>query len=467
MEFNSLIFITIFFPILAISYFFIKDNLKNLWLLIFGFIFYAWGSLKGLCIIIILALINYALGLLIFHRKSNKWLLALGVVINVLSLGYFKYTNFFIENINAVFGSDISALNILVPLGISFFVFKAISYLVDVYNNKVEAERNLIDFLLFMTFFSQVLSGPIVRYVDMKEELKNRSVNGDDIRYGLMRFVIGLAKKVFIANNLGILADSIWGISTHEMTAAVAWIGSLAYTLQIYFDFSGYSDMAIGLARVFGFRFKENFDYPYISRSITEFWRRWHISLSSWFRDYIYIPLGGSRTGNVYFNIFVVFLVTGIWHGSAWNFVIWGLWNGFFNIIEKFLGSKGYKVGTGNIVQKAIAYIYTMFVVNMGWVFFRAPGLKHACSYILSMFGLNDLSAVGYTAGWYLTKFNIVLLIVAIIFSVPILKNLYKKYVKETVGSIAVENVILIILMGICIMGVVSSSYNSFIYFQF
>ena len=256
MEFNSLIFITIFFPILAISYFFIKDNLKNLWLLIFGFIFYAWGSLEGLCIIIILALINYALGLLIFHRKSNKWLLALGVVINVLSLGYFKYTNFFIENINAVFGSNISALNILVPLGISFFVFKAISYLVDVYNNKVEAERNLIDFLLFMTFFSQVLSGPIVRYVDMKEELKSRSLNGDAIRYGLMRFVIGFAKKVFIANNLGILADSIWGISTHEMTVAVAWIGSLAYTLQIYFDFSGYSDMAIGLARVFGFRFK-------------------------------------------------------------------------------------------------------------------------------------------------------------------------------------------------------------------
>lgn len=225
--------------------------------------------------------------------------------------------------------------------------------------------------------------------------------------------------------------------------------------------------MAIGLARVFGFRFKENFDYPYISRSITEFWRRWHISLSSWFRDYIYIPLGGSRTGNVYFNIFIVFLVTGIWHGSAWNFVIWGLWNGFFNIIEKFLGSKGYKVGAGNIVQKAIAYIYTMFVVNMGWVFFRAPGLKDAYSYILSMFGLNDLSAVGYTADWYLTKFNIVLLIVAIIFSVPILKNLYKKYVKETDASIAVENVVLIILMGICIMGVVSSSYNSFIYFQF
>lgn len=467
MEFNSLIFITIFFPILAISYFFIRDNLKNLWLLIFGFIFYAWGSLEGLCIIIILALINYALGLLICYRKNNKWLLAIGVVINVLSLGYFKYTNFFIENINAVFGSDISALNILVPLGISFFVFKAISYLVDIYNHKVEAERNLIDFLLFMTFFSQVLSGPIVRYVDMKEELKKHSVNGDDIRYGLMRFVIGLAKKVFIANNLGILADSIWGISTHEMTAAVAWIGSLAYTLQIYFDFSGYSDMAIGLARVFGFRFKENFDYPYISRSITEFWRRWHISLSSWFRDYIYIPLGGSRTGNVYFNIFIVFLVTGIWHGSAWNFVIWGLWNGFFNIIEKFLGSKGYKVGAGNIVQKAIAYIYTMFVVNMGWVFFRAPGLKDAYSYILSMFGLNDLSAVGYTADWYLTKFNIVLLIVAIIFSVPILKNLYKKYVKETDASIAVENVVLIILMGICIMGVVSSSYNSFIYFQF
>ena len=467
MEFNSLIFITIFFPIVVVSYFFIKDNLKNFWLLILGFIFYAWGSFRSLCFILILALCNYIFGILVYERKRRKVYLIIGILINVISLGYFKYTNFLIDNINAVLKADIATLNILVPLGISFFVFKAISYLVDIYKCKVKPEKNIVDFLLFMTFFSQILSGPIVRYIDMKDDLKRRIINNEDIRYGLMRFVIGLAKKVFIANNLGGLVDAIWGTSTHELTIAVAWVGSIAYTLQIYFDFSGYSDMAIGLARVFGFKFKENFDYPYISLSITEFWRRWHISLSSWFRDYIYIPLGGSRTGNVYFNIFVVFLVTGIWHGSAWNFVIWGLWNGFFNIIEKFLGNKGYKVGTGTIFQKIISYVYTMFVVNLGWVFFRAPSLRHACSYILSMFGLNSINSVGYTVGWYLSKFNIVLLIVAIMFCVPFIKNTYKRYVKENIWTISVENIVLLVLLGTCIMGVVSSSYNSFIYFQF
>lgn len=467
MEFNSLIFITIFFPIAAISYFFIKDNLKNFWLLILGYIFYAWGSFRSLCFILILAVLNYVFGILVSEQKHKKVYLIIGILINVISLGYFKYTNFLIDNINAVLKSDIATLNILVPVGISFFVFKAISYLVDIYKCKVKPEKNVVDFLLFMTFFSQILSGPIVRYIDMKDDLKRRIVNNEDIRYGLMRFVIGLAKKVFIANNLGVLADAIWGTSTNELTIAVAWVGSIAYTLQIYFDFSGYSDMAIGLARVFGFKFKENFDYPYISLSITEFWRRWHISLSSWFRDYIYIPLGGSRTGNVYFNIFVVFLVTGIWHGSAWNFVIWGLWNGFFNIIEKFLGNKGYKVGTGNMLQKIFSYIYTMFVVNLGWVFFRAPSLKHACSYILSMFGLNSVNSVGYTVGWYLSKFNIALLILAIIFCVPFIKNMYKRYVKENIWTISIENIVLLVLLGVCIMGVVSSSYNSFIYFQF
>lgn len=467
MEFNSLIFITIFFPIVTVSYFFIKDNLKNFWLLIWGAIFYAWGSFKSLFFILILALCNYIFGILICEKKRKKEYLIIGILINVISLGYFKYTNFLIDNINAILKLDIATLNILVPLGISFFVFKAISYLFDIYKCKIKPERNIVDFLLFMTFFSQILSGPIVRYIDMEDDLKRRIINNEDIRYGLMRFVIGLVKKVFIANNLGILADAIWGTSTDELTVAVAWVGSIAYTLQIYFDFSGYSDMAIGLARIFGFRFKENFDYPYISLSITEFWRRWHISLSSWFRDYIYIPLGGSRTGNVYFNIFVVFLVTGIWHGSAWNFVIWGLWNGFFNIIEKFLGNKGYKVGTGTMFQKIISYIYTMFVVNLGWVFFRAPSLKHAYSYILSMFGLNNTNAVGYTIGWYLSKFNIVLLIIAIVFCLPFVKNMYNRYVKENVWIVSIENIMLLALLGVCIMGVVSSSYNSFIYFQF
>lgn len=358
-------------------------------------------------------------------------------------------------------------ISIIVPIGISFFVFKAISYLVDVYKEKIEAERNLIDFMLFMIFFPQVLSGPIVRYIDMKDELKNRIVCEEDIRYGLKRFIIGMGKKVFIANNLGVLADSIWGTSTHELTATVAWIGAIAYTLQIYFDFSGYSDMAIGIARVFGFKFKENFEYPYMSKSITEFWRRWHISLSSWFRDYIYIPLGGSRTGNVYCNIFIVFLITGIWHGSQWNFVVWGLWNGCFNMAEKWIGTKGYKVGSGKLWQKLISYIYTMLVVVFGWVFFRAVGVKHACSYILSMLGLNSIDHIGFASSWYLTKFNLVLLIMAIVTCVPFLKDVYNKRIKDNTCKLVIENVVLIILFILCIIGVVSSSYSSFIYFQF
>lgn len=467
MEFNSLIFIVLFFPILFITYFLVGNKIKNLWLLVFGFVFYAWGSVKGLMLVLILALINYFCGLMIWYEKKKKIVLIAGIVLNVVSLGYFKYTNFFIDNINGLLKIDIATLDILVPLGISFFVFKAISYLVDIYNKKVEAEKNVIDFLLYMTFFSQILSGPIVRYIDMRDELKSREVSEEDIRDGLIRFIFGLAKKVFLANNLGILVDSIWGISTHEMASSVAWIGSIAYTLQIYFDFSGYSDMAIGLARVFGFHFKENFDYPYVSSSITEFWRRWHISLSSWFRDYIYIPLGGSRTGNVYFNIFVVFLVTGIWHGSAWNFIVWGLWNGFFNIIEKFLGNHGYKVGSGNLVERVLSYIYTMFVVNLGWVFFRAPSLRHAGSFILSMFGLNDITGIGYTSEWFLFEFNIILLLVAIVFCVPAIKKIYIKNINKNNVVISLENVALLFLLGICVIGIVSSSYNSFIYFQF
>ena len=353
------------------------------------------------------------------------------------------------------------------PIGISFFVFKAISYLIDVYWNKVDYEKNIIDFCLYMLFFSQVLSGPIIRYVDIKKDLKERSIILKDMNEGLIRFILGLAKKVIIANNLGVIVDTIWSLSTNELSISVAWIGSIAYTLQIYFDFSGYSDMAIGIAKVFGFNFKENFNYPYMSTSMSDFWRRWHISLSSWFKDYIYIPLGGSRTGNVYFNIFVVFLITGIWHGSAWNFIIWGIWNGFFNIMEKYFASKGQVIGKGNKIKIYVSRIYTLLVVNLGWVFFRAPDLNSAIKYIYTMFGFGNANMVSYSASWFLDNFTIMLFITALIFSVPYLKNKYQKMFVNNYLRYIVEKLVLIALFIICFMTVISSSYSSFIYFQF
>lgn len=467
MEFNSVLFLFVFFPLIFISYQFIKDNLKNLWLLLFSMFFYSWTSMKCLAIMLTLTMINYLIGLFL-NSKYRKILVILGILVNVMSLGYFKYTNFFIDNINKLFGQQIDALEILVPLGISFIVFKSISYLLDVYWGKVDAEKNIIDFSLFTLFFPQVLSGPIVRYIDMKDELKDRKENIDDIRYGIMRFVIGLAKKIFIANNLGILVDSIWTIPSNELSTIVAWIGMLGYTLQIYYDFSGYSDMAIGLASMFGFHFKENFDYPYLSKSITEFWRRWHISLSSWFKDYIYIPLGGNRTGNVYFNIFVVFLITGIWHGSSWHFVIWGLWNGLFNILEKFISTKGYKIGTGNKFQKIWSWIYTMIVVNIGWVLFRAPGLRSASEYLLSVLNINSNIASGYNYLWYLDGFYIFIFVLGFLFCVPFIKNKYNAIAKQNgTVSLLLENISILLLLIICIIGLVSSSYSSFIYFNF
>lgn len=467
MEFNSIIFICLFFPITFLMNLIVRKKYRNFVLLMFSIIFLFWISFEGLITLFILTVINYIMGCLLNRVKRRKAILASGIFINIVSLCYFKYTNFLIDNINYFINDKLEQLKILVPIGISFFVFKAISYLIDVYWNKVDYEKNIIDFCLYMLFFSQVLSGPIIRYVDIKKDLKERSIILKDMNEGLIRFILGLAKKVIIANNLGVIVDTIWSLSTNELSISVAWIGSIAYTLQIYFDFSGYSDMAIGIAKVFGFNFKENFNYPYMSTSISDFWRRWHISLSSWFKDYIYIPLGGSRTGNVYFNIFVVFLITGIWHGSAWNFIIWGIWNGFFNIMEKYFASKGQVIGKGNKIKIYVSRIYTLLVVNLGWVFFRAPDLNSAIKYIYTMFGFGNANMVSYSASWFLDNFTIMLFITALIFSVPYLKNKYQKMFVNNYLRYIVEKLVLIALFIICFMTVISSSYSSFIYFQF
>lgn len=467
MSFNSIIFLSIFMPIVIMGYYFLKGN--NLYLLVLSCIFYYWTNGSLLASILLLTLINYLTAIFIDKKdKYKKYIFISGIVINIAFLSYFKYMNFFISNINAIFRLHIgNILYIVAPLGISFIIFKSISYISDVYTGKIGVETNIIDYCLYILFFPQVISGPITRYADMRAEIKCRKCEADEIRNGFCRFIAGLAKKIFIANYLGDLADQIWNIHVNDLYSSLAILGAFVYMLQIYFDFSSYSDMAIGLSRIFGFSCLENFNYPYISRSISEFWRRWHISLSTWFRDYIYIPLGGSRRGNLYFNIFVVFLITGLWHGSSWHFVIWGMWNGIFNIFEKYIAKKGFVIGKGSKLTQFVSWLYTMGVVFIGWILFRAPGIKYAIKYILVMAGFRQ-GFNGFEISRYLDTFNISLLVISIIFSFPFIKDIYFKYIKkDTDLCVALENIFIIALLIVCIVGAVSNTYTSFIYFQF
>ncbi|WP_256702537.1 MBOAT family protein [Paenibacillus sp. P32E] len=327
-------------------------------------------------------------------------------------------------------------------------------------------QKNLLKFALFKAFFPQLIAGPIVRYVDVHDQIDNRVSTVDDFAYGIRRFVMGLGKKVIIANTLGQVADNIFSLPYYQNSMATAWVGAICYSLQIYFDFSGYSDMAIGLARMFGFKFKENFDFPYVSKSITEFWRRWHISLSSWFRDYLYIPLGGNRRGNVYVNLTIVFIVTGLWHGAAWNFVIWGLWHGFFNILERILK----RIKLNIVVPAVLRWLYTIIVVIIGWVLFRSPELSYATDYLKIMFGLARSYDVGFSAWYYLDPMVLTVLIIGCIASLPL-----SKYIQENVGkyeehnglSLFIQNGYVLVLLIICIMFLATSTYNPFIYFRF
>lgn len=471
MVFSSTVFLMIFLPCVLLGYFLLKLEYRNLFLLLTSLAFYAWGEPKFVLVIIFSIIINYSFGLFIARWKSktkiwNKLLLILGVIANCGLLFYYKYFNFFIDSINRAFGLEYNILNILLPIGLSFFTFQGISYIVDIYFNKIEPQKNFIKFALFESFFPQIIAGPIIRYVDVQDQIDKRVVSVDDFAYGIRRFVLGLAKKVILANTLGQVADQIFALPADQNTAAIAWIGAICYTFQIYFDFSGYSDMAIGLARMFGFKFKENFDFPYVSRSITEFWRRWHISLSSWFRDYLYIPLGGNRKGNVYFNLLVVFIVTGLWHGAAWNFIIWGLWHGVFIIIERLFKKANFQWK----VPVVISWAYTMLVVVLGWVLFRSPDLSTAISYYGVMFGINDPEHVGFTVRYFADNMIITVLVLAGIASLPI-----SKYLKNTIGvyeqhnffSILVQNIYVLFLLIISIIMLVNSSYNPFIYFRF
>ena len=346
MLFSSLIFLSIFLPLVTAIYIIVKKELKNFVLLVSSLIFYAWGEPRYLAIMLFIIILNYTFGILVETAKNRKIYLFLAVIGNLSVLIYFKYFNFIIENLNNLLSSKISSIDIIMPIGISFYIFQALSYVIDVYRKGVKAQKNIYNLALYVTFFPQLIAGPIVKYHDIEKEITKRNMNFENIYFGLKRFSFGLGKKIILANTLGEVVDKIFNSNIDILDSKILWLGAISYSLQLYFDFSGYSDMAIGLGKIFGFHFLENFNYPYISKSITEFWRRWHISLGSWFREYLYIPLGGNRKGTkrTYINLFLVLLATGIWHGASWTFIIWGLWHGVFIITERYFSIEKYKM---------------------------------------------------------------------------------------------------------------------------
>ena len=594
MVFSSTLFLFGFLPLTLAGYYlclFLDKKIfndhkifGNYWLLFMSLIFFAWSQIGYVWIIVASILINYT-GALLIHsgreknslpdsavqvrnpngltaedsavqaRNSNgltaedsavraqnhpngltvnkrpeKLFLFLTVAANLLLLFYFKYFDFTIATVNQIFKTGFSLRNIVLPIGISFFTFQAMSYTIDVYRNKAGVQKNPFKLALYVMLFPQLIAGPIVRYTDVEAEIDERSVSIDDFSDGARRFILGLSKKALIANTMAVTVDSIWGQGIENNTVAIAWLGAIAYGLQIYFDFSGYSDMAIGLGRMFGFRFLENFDLPYISRSITEFWRRWHISLSSWFRDYVYIPLGGNRKGTfkTYRNLFIVFFLTGIWHGAAWNYIFWGLWHGMFMLLERAFrkpgGSKTGRVSGVNAeirrrdepeaqlpkedtmyanIKALIRHGYTLLVVLIGWVFFRAGSLSEGVWYLKTMLGRALGQTPGYSVMWYLDGWTAFILVAGIALSLNIPGFLLRKTgfetdrilnikvkkceerevqgkteVKSEVESEVesegnpavwtfVRDIALLLLLLLSVMRIVSGTYNPFIYFQF
>lgn len=473
MVFTSQLFLFVFLPLTVLLYFISDKKYKNFILTIASLIFYSWGGAKYLILILILVLINYILGVLIgkcFESSQVKKIcLIIGIIINLGVLIYFKYFNFIISNIikiGSIFNLNlqIEVKSIILPIGISFFTFQILSYVVDVYRGEVEPQKNIINLMLYIMLFPQLIAGPIVRYIDVEKQINNRNINLDKIYYGVKRFVIGLAKKVLLSNSVGLIADFVFNNKDTYNDMGLTWIGIICYALQIYHDFSGYSDMAIGLGYIFGFEFIENFNYPYISKSVKEFWRRWHISLSTWFRDYLYIPLGGSRKGKfkTYRNLLIVFFITGLWHGASWNFIVWGLYYGVFLVLER-----GHWGKILNKLPIIIQRVYVILIILIGWVFFRADGFRSALLYIKGMISFN------------FSKFNIiykvldfeasVYILLAILFSMPIIKFISSKIKKRKIYKYVniMNDFLLIIVFYISIMYITGSSYNPFIYFRF
>lgn len=468
MVFSSLTFLFVFLPIVLLIYYISPRPLKNFVILLFSLIFYAWGEPKFIFLIILSILINYIGALQIVKNSSDtekrKFIFITLLLIDISILFFFKYYGFIISSIGSLFGIDLVIRDIPLPLGISFYTFQQISYIIDVYTKKTKVQKNLINFAAYITMFPQLIAGPIVKYNDIESQLKNRNENLTQFSSGVHRFIIGLGKKVLLANSIGALWSEIKVIPLNEISILTSWIGIIAFALQIYFDFSGYSDMAIGLAKMFGFEFLENFNYPYISKSVTEFWRRWHISVGTWFREYLYIPLGGNKKGNLIQirNLFVVWFTTGLWHGASFNFIAWGIYFGVILFIEKIIFK--------NILNKLpsfLCHIYTLILVLIGWVIFDMNTLSSAMEYISIMFGLSNNLVVDKLSLFILSN-NIVILLIGIICSTTLLPNVFKKLrssLKKSNIFIIISMYLIIFILSISYL--VGESFNPFLYFRF
>ncbi|HIQ97591.1 MAG TPA: MBOAT family protein [Candidatus Limivivens merdigallinarum] len=473
MVFSSLLFMFRFLPVVFLLYYVAPRSLRNIILFVFSLFFYAWGEPKYVFLMLFSITMDYFVGKAIDRAKTRgnmrkaKRCLLVSIIVNLSILGFFKYADFLIGSLNAVTGLAIPLLNIPLPIGISFFTFQTMSYTIDVYKGTTKVQKNWIYYGTYVSMFPQLIAGPIVQYKTIAEQMEHRRENTDDFTAGISRFMCGVGKKVLLANNIGLLWDSVAALPIGQVPALTAWLGALAFTFQIYFDFSGYSDMAIGLGKMFGFHFLENFEYPYKAKSITEFWRRWHISLSSWFKEYVYIPLGGNRCSvpKQVRNIAVVWLLTGVWHGASWNYVLWGVYYGILLLIEKF--------ALRRVLSKLPSFVqsvYTLFFVILGWVIFKCEDLSYCLSYLRAMFG-------GFGAGFlngeslYLLKNYGIMLLILMVGSTMLPKRAADKVLAK-IGNVSITGTAVRCLWfaGIFLISVaylVDATYNPFLYFRF
>ena len=470
MLFSSITFLFIFLPLTLLLYYLVPFRMKNYVMLAASLIFYAWGEPVYIILMILSIILNYFCGQDIYEKRDNaramKMSLMFGVIMNLLILGFFKYYGLLMDTINAILPIDIPYRVLALPIGISFYTFQAMSYLIDVYRKEVKPQENVLYFALYISMFPQLIAGPIVRYIDIEEQLKERSINSTKFGEGAMYFIRGLAKKVVLANTFGSVYEQVAAMQMGSFSTLTAWVGAIAYAFQIYFDFGGYSDMAIGLGKMFGFEFLPNFNYPYIAKSITDFWRRWHISLSTWFREYVYIPLGGNRCtpSRHILNLLIVWMLTGLWHGAQWNFMFWGLYYGVILILEKYLwGSKIEKL------PSAVQHIYAFVLVLFGWVFFFSPTLGYAGQYLKVMFGIGA-KGIFDKQGFFMIFTNWLLIVIAVLASAPrgykLLKKITGCWQSEEVRAI-VTCAVYIAMFLLCIAFLVTETYNPFLYFRF
>lgn len=462
MNFDSAFYLFCFLPVIMLLFAVVRGTKgRNVLLLVCGLVFYSFGSLNGLVLLLASALINYIFGLGLMSGRGRKPLIILGVVLNLAFLGAYKYLDFLLAGIAGIFGSAWKSAGLIAPVGISFFTFRSISYLIDLYRDEKTGTKNFPRLLLYISFFPQLMAGPISRFSEFAPQLDRRLRGSENTAEGIRRLIIGLGKKLIIAAAMGDIADAVFAFGNVDFR--LAWLGAIAYTLQIYFDFAGYSDMAIGMGRALGFVTAENFDYPYIAASVTEFWRRWHISLSSWFRDYLYIPLGGNRKGKVRaaVNKFIVFTLCGLWHGANWTFIIWGAWHGLFSALESL------KVINTKRIPKVVGHVYTLLVVCLGFVMFRAASVGEGFTILGSMFAGFDFTPAGTVlVHRLLDGEGIFMLILACICSLPIGRKLWLRLGNKG-GVQWVSFALSLVLFVLCLFRLAAGGFSPFIYFQF